>query len=79
MKKTLLAVFTVLALVLVAMLADRATRVRPKVDNIVAKTDSTSLVLPEPELTLKDLDDKDVSLSQYKGKEEIATAVESQL
>lgn len=67
MKKTLLVVFSVLALVLATILADRATRVRPKVANIVTKTDSTSMALPEPELTLKDLDDKDVSLSQYKG------------
>lgn len=35
MKKTLLVVFTVLALVLAAILADRATRVRPRVANIV--------------------------------------------
>jgi cytochrome c biogenesis protein CcmG/thiol:disulfide interchange protein DsbE len=68
MKKTLLIVFTVLALVLATILADRATRVRQKADNIVAKTDSASMGLPEPELTLKDLDDKDISLSQYKGK-----------
>ena len=67
MKKTLLVVFTVLALVLAAILSDRATRVRPKVANIVTKTDSTSMGLPEPELTLKDLDDKAVSLNQYKG------------
>jgi cytochrome c biogenesis protein CcmG/thiol:disulfide interchange protein DsbE len=66
MKKTLLIVFTVLALVLATILADRATRVRPKADNIVA--DSASMGLPEPELMLKDLDDKDISLSQYKGK-----------
>jgi thiol-disulfide isomerase/thioredoxin len=67
MKKILLVVFTVLALVLATILADRATLVRPKVANIVTKTDSTKMGLPEPELTLKDLDDKDVSLSQYKG------------
>ena len=68
MKKTPLVVFTVLALVLATILADRATRVRPKNDNIFVKLDSTGRGLPEPDLTVKDLDDKDISLSQYKGK-----------
>jgi hypothetical protein len=63
MKKTPLVVFTVLALVLATILADRATRVRPKNDNIFVKPDSTGRGLPEPDLTVKDLDDKDTFLS----------------
>src|SRR5271170_6585655 len=69
--KTLLVVATVLALVAGTYFADKATRIKPKtvdVGNPVLKADSPKADLPEPELTLKDLDGKDVSLSEYKGK-----------
>jgi thiol-disulfide isomerase/thioredoxin len=68
MKKAAVVVFTILGLVLIAILAERATRITPQVANSVAKPDLTSRGRPEPEVTLKDLDDRDVALSQYKGK-----------
>jgi cytochrome c biogenesis protein CcmG/thiol:disulfide interchange protein DsbE len=73
--KTLLVVATVLALVAGTYFADKATRIKPKTGvpgNAVLKGDNPNADnqadLPEPELTLKDLDGKDVSLSEYKGK-----------
>jgi thiol-disulfide isomerase/thioredoxin len=71
MKKTLLVVATVVALVIGTYFADKATRVKAKTTepgNVVLKSDSPKGDLPEPELTLKDLDGKDVSLAEYKGK-----------
>ena len=67
MKKTLLIVSTVLALVAATYLADKATRVRQKVGVAAAKSEKVSIGLPAPEVTLKDLDGKDVPLSHYKG------------
>jgi len=71
MKKTLLVVVTVLALVVGTYFADKATRVKAKTaepGNVVMKADNPKADLAEPELTLKDLDGKDVSLNDYKGK-----------
>jgi cytochrome c biogenesis protein CcmG/thiol:disulfide interchange protein DsbE len=71
MKKTLLVVATVVALVIGTYFADKATRVKAKTSepgNVGLKSDSPKGDLPEPELTLKDLDGKNVSLSDYKGK-----------
>jgi thiol-disulfide isomerase/thioredoxin len=76
MKKTILVVVTVLALVIGTYFADKATRVKAKMTvagDTVMKADNRNgddakTGLPEPELTLKDLDGKDVSLSEYKGK-----------
>ncbi|MGB9463794.1 MAG: TlpA disulfide reductase family protein [Candidatus Acidiferrum sp.] len=71
MKKTLLVVVTVLALIVGTYFADKATRVKAKTadaGNTVLKADNPKADLQEPELTLKDLDGKDVSLSEYKGK-----------
>jgi cytochrome c biogenesis protein CcmG/thiol:disulfide interchange protein DsbE len=65
MKKIHFVVFTILTLVLLTVAADRITRVKP---GFVRKPDSARVQPPEPELTLKDLDNRDVSLSQYKGK-----------
>ena len=65
MKRTALIIITVLALIAGTYFADRATRVRP--DNPAPKTSTVALAVA-PDLTLKDLDDKDVSLSQFKGK-----------
>jgi thiol-disulfide isomerase/thioredoxin len=69
--KTLLVIATVLALIAGTYFADRATRVKAKTadaGDTVLKADNPKADLPEPELTLKDLDGKDVSLSDYKGK-----------
>jgi thiol-disulfide isomerase/thioredoxin len=74
--KTLLVIATVLALVAGTYFADKATRIKPKTavpGNTVLKSDdpgpdNPKTNLPEPELTLKDLDGKNVSLSDYKGK-----------
>jgi len=62
---------TVVALMIATYFADKATRVKAKntdAGNVVMKADSPKADLAEPELTLKDLDGKDVSLSDYKGK-----------
>ena len=68
MKKVLLIIATVLALVTATIYADRATRVKAKnsVNNSVQG--EASLNTPAPDVTFKDLDDKDVTLAQYKGK-----------
>jgi cytochrome c biogenesis protein CcmG/thiol:disulfide interchange protein DsbE len=66
----------VLALVAGTYFADKATRVKAKTavpaDTVMKgdnpNTGEAKIGLPEPELTLKDLDGKDVSLSEYKGK-----------
>ncbi|MHB8499468.1 MAG: TlpA disulfide reductase family protein [Candidatus Acidiferrales bacterium] len=68
MKKMLLVIVTVLALIGGTYLADKATRVKAKASNTVMNADNPGTGLPTPELTLKDLDGKDVSLSEYKGK-----------
>jgi len=68
MKKTLLVIATVLALIAGTYFADKATRVKAKANNTVMKTDNPYADLPMPELTLKDLDGNNVSLSEYKGK-----------
>ena len=71
MKRTLLIIVTVLVLIAGTYFADRATRVHPKgtvkADNPAAKTSSAALPVA-PDFTLKDLDSRNVSLSQYKGK-----------
>ncbi len=67
MKKVLLIIATVVVLIGVTIYADRATRLRPKssVDGTVA---AAAAGAPEPDVTFKDLDGKDVPLKQYKGK-----------
>ena len=66
MKKSLLVIIAVVAVIVATYLADRATR-QPK--NSVAKvTLSSAAAKPAPDLTLRDLDGKDLSLAQYKGK-----------
>jgi thiol-disulfide isomerase/thioredoxin len=64
MKKTLLIVATVLALIAATYLADKATRLPHK---NAMKADHPGIGAPAPEVSLKDLAGKDVSLSQYKG------------
>lgn len=74
MKKTLLVVSTVLALILGTYFADKATRIKAKASDTVVKAgsdadpDSQDIGQPEPQLTLKDLNGTDVSLSDLKGK-----------
>ena len=71
MKKTAVIVSSVLALILATYLADRITRVKPRAENAEhksAKPESSGAGDPEPELTLKDLDGKEVSLRDLKGK-----------
>jgi thiol-disulfide isomerase/thioredoxin len=68
MKRMVLVVTTVLALVAGTYFADRATRVKPNGIVKVGKLRGGTPVAPvAPDFTLKDLDGKDVSLSQYKG------------
>jgi thiol-disulfide isomerase/thioredoxin len=65
MKRMVLVLTTVLALIAGTYFADKATRVKPK---ITVKLDSPAFTAKlAPDFTLKDLDGKDVSLSQYKG------------
>src|SRR5213080_750718 len=68
MKKVLLIIGTVVVLIGLTIYADRATRVKAKVSDghDVAKADPADA--PVPEVTFKDLDGKEVPLSQYKGK-----------
>ncbi|HYL62045.1 MAG TPA: TlpA disulfide reductase family protein [Candidatus Methylomirabilis sp.] len=72
MKKTLLVMSTVVALIIGTYLADKATRIKTKVNGAVEKAgaadpDEQDIGQPEPQLTLKDLNGTDVSLSDYKG------------
>jgi thiol-disulfide isomerase/thioredoxin len=65
MKRMVLVGVTVLALIAGTYFADRATRVKPK---STVKVDNVAFAAQlAPDFTLKDLDGKDVSLSQYKG------------
>ena len=68
MKKILLVMGTVVALIIGTYFADKATRVKVKAGDGVVKADNAGASLAVPELTLKDLDGKDVSLGEYKGK-----------
>ena len=66
MRKSSLVIIAVVAVIVATYLADRATR-QPK--NAVGKVTLSSAALkPAPDLTLKDLGGKDLSLAQYKGK-----------
>ena len=68
MKKSVLVIIAVVAVIAATFLADRATR-QPR--NGVAKVSlgsNAAAAKPAPDLTLKDLDGKDISLAQYKGK-----------
>ncbi|SRR5712692_183891 len=69
MKKVILIISTVLVLIGATVYADRATRV--KLTGLVKNSDQGSAmndVKPAPEVTFKDLEDKDATLNQYKGK-----------
>jgi thiol-disulfide isomerase/thioredoxin len=67
MKKTALIAIVILAVIIAAALfADRATRLPHKAAG--TKANSPGSGAPAPDLTLKDLDGKDVSVAQYRGK-----------
>ena len=71
MKKSLLVIIAVVAVIAATYLADRATRQPRKGALSVSAANSAGspkAPKPAPELTLKDLDGKDLSLTQYKGK-----------
>jgi thiol-disulfide isomerase/thioredoxin len=64
MKKIAIIVLTVAALIGVTVYADRATRLSSN-HKVALRGDSSEK--PAPEIKLKDLDGKDVTLSDYKG------------
>ncbi len=66
MKKTLIVLLTVAALVAVVWYADSVTR-RP-LAQAKQQPDNPAVAPLAPDVTMKDLRDKDVPLSQYKGK-----------
>ena len=67
MKKVLLIVVTVIFLIGVTIKLDKATRVKAKTPATSAAQTDLPAGTPAPEVTFKDLDGKDVLLSQYKG------------
>src|SRR5579862_3245668 len=67
--KPAIIVIAILAVIVVAAhYADKATRLPNTTAASLTKTDSKEESKPEPDLTLKDLDGKDVSLESLKGK-----------
>src|SRR5580692_3038156 len=70
MKKSALIVVAILAVIVVsAHYADKATRLQRTSSSVsAAKMDSPDAGKDAPDVTLKDLDGKDVSIAQYKGK-----------
>ena len=69
LKKSLLVIIAVVAVIAATYVADRATRQpRNGVLSVSAGKRNAAAGKPAPELTLKDLGGKDLSLSQYKGK-----------
>jgi thiol-disulfide isomerase/thioredoxin len=72
LKKSLLTIVAVVAVLAATYLADRATRQPRKGVVSVAAGNSAgkpnAAAKPAPEVTLKDLEGKDLSLSEYKGK-----------
>ncbi len=69
MKKVFLIIGTVVVLIGVTVYADRATRL-PKVPGKSLKVDVSTkdAPMPEPDVTFKDLNGKEVRLDAYKGK-----------
>src|ERR1700682_2168790 len=69
MRKTVLVSIAVLGVIVIAAhYADKATRLPHQTAAAAAKPDHPSGGAPAPDVTLKDLDGKDVSVAQYKGK-----------
>jgi thiol-disulfide isomerase/thioredoxin len=67
MKKVAIIIVTVAALIGLTIYADRATRLSSK-PPAATKTTADAAGKPAPEIKLKDLNDKDVALADYKGK-----------
>ena len=67
MKKSALVIIAVVAVIAATFVADRATR-QPRKGGVLKVATANSTSRPVPDVTLKDLDGKDLSLSQYKGK-----------
>src|ERR1035438_5116318 len=68
MKKSIWMVIGILAVIVVAAhYADKATRLPHTTSASLAKPDAPGGEKPAPDVTLKDLDGKDVSIAQYKG------------
>src|SRR6267143_132791 len=68
MKKVLLIITTVIVLIAATYYADKATRVKTKVPGTTVVGSNTSSASLAPDVTFKDLDGKDVPLTQYRGK-----------
>jgi thiol-disulfide isomerase/thioredoxin len=68
MKKIAIIVVTVVVLIGITIYADRATRVQGKTGKVVLSVGAAAVGKPEPELKLKDLDGRDLALSDLKGK-----------
>ena len=66
MRKSSLVIIAVVAIIAATYLADRATRQPRKA--VVKVATANFAAVPAPDITLKDLDGKDLSLAQYKGK-----------
>jgi thiol-disulfide isomerase/thioredoxin len=67
LKKSVLVIVAVVAVIAATYLADRATR-QPRKGVVSVNAGSPKPGKPAPEITLKDLEGKELSLSQYKGK-----------
>jgi thiol-disulfide isomerase/thioredoxin len=67
LKKSALVIIAVVAVIAATFVADRATR-QPRKGGVLKVATANSTSRPVPDVTLKDLDGKDLSLSQYKGK-----------
>jgi len=68
MKKALIVIGALVVIVTGAHYADKATRLSAANAKVSLKAPKTDAAAPAPELTLVDLDGKNISLSQYKGK-----------
>ena len=67
MKKSVLVIIAVVAVIAATYMADRATR-QPNQGAAMNVAKANSAPRPAPDVTLKDLDGKDLSLAQYRGK-----------
>jgi thiol-disulfide isomerase/thioredoxin len=68
MKKVILIISTVLVLIVATYLADKATRINVKIPATGAGKTDADIGTPAPEVSFKDLDGKEATLAQYKGK-----------
>ena len=68
MKKSVLVIIAVVAVIGATYFADRATRQPRKGQIHLTVANAAAAAKSAPEVTLKDLDGKDLSLAQYKGK-----------